>query len=40
MQEDKAVNKYIAYCGLNCEACEARIATVNNDDKLRAKVAK
>ena len=34
------MNKYIAYCGLNCEACEARIATVNNDDKLRAKVAK
>ena len=34
------MNKYIAYCGLNCEACEARIATVNNDDDLREKVAK
>ncbi len=34
------MNKYIAYCGLNCEACEARIATVNNDDNLREKVAK
>ena len=33
-------NKYIAYCGLNCEKCEARIATINNDDKLREKVAK
>ena len=30
----------IAYCGLDCEKCEARIATVNNDDVLRAKVAK
>ena len=33
-------NKYIAYCGLNCETCEARTATVNNDDALREKVAK
>ena len=31
---------FIAYCGLDCEACEARIATVNNDDNLRNKVAK
>ena len=31
---------FIAYCGLDCEACEARIATVNNDDDLRNKVAK
>lgn len=23
---------YIAFCGLDCEFCEARIATVNNDD--------
>ena len=34
------MNRYIAYCGLNCEMCEARIATINNDDALRAKVAK
>jgi hypothetical protein len=33
------VNEYIAYCGLDCEACEARTATVNNDDVLRKKVA-
>ena len=33
------MNKFIAYCGLNCETCEARIATVNNDDNLRKKVA-
>ena len=31
---------FIAYCGLNCEKCEARIATINNDDNLRQKVAK
>ena len=31
---------YIAYCGLDCETCEAHIATVNNDDDLRIKVAK
>jgi hypothetical protein len=31
---------YIAYCGLDCEVCDARIATVNNDDELRKKVAK
>ena len=30
----------IAYCGLNCEECEAYIATINNDDNLREKVAK
>ena len=33
------MNQYIACCGLNCETCEARIATVNNDDTLRGKVA-
>lgn len=30
----------IAYCGLNCEECEAYKATINNDDELREKVAK
>ena len=34
------MNEYIAYCGLDCEACEARIATVNNDAELRQRVAK
>lgn len=33
-------NTLIAYCGLNCEKCDARIATINNDDELRAKTAK
>ena len=34
------MNDYIAYCGLDCEGCDARIATANNDDALREKVAK
>jgi hypothetical protein len=36
----KIMNNYIAYCGLNCETCDARIATINNDNELRKKVAK
>ena len=31
---------FVAYCGLDCETCEARIATVNDDEALRRKVAK
>ncbi|MCR4671621.1 MAG: DUF3795 domain-containing protein [Lachnospiraceae bacterium] len=34
------MRRYIAYCGLDCETCEARLATVNNDDALRQRVAK
>ena len=34
------MNDLIAYCGLNCEKCDARIATVNNGDALRTKTAK
>jgi hypothetical protein len=30
----------IAYCGLHCEKCSAFLATLHNDDDLRAKVAK
>ncbi len=33
------MKNYIAYCGLDCETCEARIATIHNDDALRKKVA-
>jgi len=29
----------IGYCGLDCAQCEAFIATQNDDDELRAKVA-
>lgn len=34
------MKKLIACCGLDCEKCDARIATVNNDDALREKTAK
>lgn len=30
----------IAYCGLDCEKCDAFIATKNNDNVLREKTAK
>ena len=29
------MEKLIACCGLNCATCDARIATMTNDDKLR-----
>ena len=34
------MKEYIAFCGLDCEKCEARLATVNNDDAMRVRVAK
>ena len=34
------MNQLIAYCGLDCEKCDAYIATMNNDQKLREKTAK
>ena len=34
------MKKFIAYCGLDCEACEARLATIKNDNDLRTEVAK
>lgn len=33
------MNEFIAYCGLDCEACEARLATRDDDEALRRKVA-
>lgn len=33
------MEKLIACCGLNCAACEARIATASNDDNLRESTA-
>ena len=30
----------IAYCGLDCEKCDAYIATIQNDRNLREKTAK
>ena len=29
----------IAYCGLDCDKCDAFIATARNDDAMRARVA-
>ena len=34
------MNKFIACCGINCESCEARLATINNDDQLRKEVSR
>lgn len=34
------MRKMIACCGLDCEKCDAYIATVRNDDALRVKTAK
>ena len=28
-----------AYCGLDCENCDARLATIRDDDELRKKTA-
>ena len=34
------MKQFISCCGLDCENCDARIATVNNDNELREKTAK
>ena len=34
------MKQLIACCGLDCESCDARIATVKNDDDLRAETAR
>lgn len=33
------MEKVISCCGLNCATCDARIATLANDDALRAQTA-
>ncbi len=33
------MEKIIACCGINCVACDARIATIANDNELRAQTA-
>ena len=33
------MEKLISCCGLNCATCEARIATIKNDDELRKETA-
>ena len=34
------MDKHIAYCGLDCTRCDARIATVTNNEELKEAVAK
>lgn len=34
------MKEFIAYCGLDCESCDARLATLHNDNTLREKTAK
>lgn len=34
------MKQLIACCGLDCEGCDARIATVGNDNELREKSAR
>ena len=33
------MKKMIAYCGLDCEKCDAYLATINNDQALRERTA-
>jgi hypothetical protein len=33
------MDKLISCCGLNCATCDARIATISNDDELRKATA-
>ena len=40
IQEDFKRKFMIAFCGLDCEKCDAYIATKNNDQALREKTAK
>ena len=35
----KNTNQLIGCCGLDCETCDARIATITNDNALREKTA-
>ena len=32
------MSENIAYCGLNCDECPAKLAKLNDDDALRAKM--
>lgn len=34
------MKQLIAYCGLDCEKCDARTATMNDDEAMRENVAK
>ena len=34
------MNQFIAYCGLDCESCEARLATVQDDMEQKVRIAR
>ena len=34
------MNPFTAYCGIDCETCDARVATFKDDKNLREEVAK
>ncbi len=34
------MEKCLAICGIDCSICDARIATLNNDDNLRRELAR
>lgn len=34
------MKKMIAYCGIDCEKCDAYLATINDDQDLRERTAK
>ena len=38
--EEKMKDVMIGYCGLDCEKCDAYLATINDDQALREKTAK
>lgn len=40
IQKITPMNPLIACCGIDCETCDARVATLNNDQNLREEVAK
>lgn len=33
------MEKILAFCGLDCSVCPAYVATINNDDTARSKIA-
>ena len=40
IKRKRTMDELIACCGLDCSACQARKATLNDDNALRQKVAK
>lgn len=40
IEEGHNMKKMIGYCGLDCEKCDAYLATINDDQALREKTAK